>query len=286
MFQEDFRPIPRSISDRAESADGHYAKQWGQSAFEVSPMLPLRDSNDDTGIDLKMPTPKKKGHSRQNSLEGHMMDVLTLTKAVAESPADSTTSSETTDSDEEEPGESTVHCEVKYPSMPGSLKFPSQTGKPNRLVLVMVGLPARGKTFISRKICRYVTWLGHNCKVFNVGQYRRVQDGERGTGYQGADFFDKNNPEAAKQRKGAAVLALEEMISWLMGEGQVAIFDATNTTWERRQWVLNECHSRQFQVLFVESLCNDPSIIENNVHKHKIKSADYVGMDPEVSVHC
>ena len=37
----------------------------------------------------------------------------------------------------------------------------------------MVGLPARGKTYISRKICRYLSWLGYKCKVFNIGNYRR-----------------------------------------------------------------------------------------------------------------
>uniref|UniRef100_A0A0M3JDG1 6PF2K domain-containing protein n=1 Tax=Anisakis simplex TaxID=6269 RepID=A0A0M3JDG1_ANISI len=27
-------------------------------------------------------------------------------------------------------------------------------------VIVMVGLPARGKTYISRKLCRYLKWIG------------------------------------------------------------------------------------------------------------------------------
>lgn len=27
-------------------------------------------------------------------------------------------------------------------------------------VIVMVGLPARGKTYISRKLCRYLEWIG------------------------------------------------------------------------------------------------------------------------------
>lgn len=37
----------------------------------------------------------------------------------------------------------------------------------------MVGLPARGKTYISRKICRYLNWLGFKSRVFNIGNYRR-----------------------------------------------------------------------------------------------------------------
>ncbi|VDK67597.1 unnamed protein product [Cylicostephanus goldi] len=27
-------------------------------------------------------------------------------------------------------------------------------------VIVMVGLPARGKTYISKKLCRYLNWIG------------------------------------------------------------------------------------------------------------------------------
>lgn len=41
------------------------------------------------------------------------------------------------------------------------------------MVIGMVGLPARGKTYISRKICRYLNWMGFKSKVFNIGNYRR-----------------------------------------------------------------------------------------------------------------
>ena len=34
------------------------------------------------------------------------------------------------------------------------------------LAIIMVGLPARGKTYISRKIARYLTWLGARARYF------------------------------------------------------------------------------------------------------------------------
>ena len=44
-----------------------------------------------------------------------------------------------------------------------------------KIVLAMVGLPARGKTYIARKIARLLNWLGVPTRVFNVGEYRRTR---------------------------------------------------------------------------------------------------------------
>ncbi|KAI0025733.1 6-phosphofructo-2-kinase [Xylariomycetidae sp. FL0641] len=43
-----------------------------------------------------------------------------------------------------------------------------------KLVIVMVGLPARGKSYITKKLRRYLSWQQHNTKIFNVGNRRRV----------------------------------------------------------------------------------------------------------------
>lgn len=42
-----------------------------------------------------------------------------------------------------------------------------------KLILVMVGLPARGKSYIVKMLIRYLTWTGIHAKVFNVGEFRR-----------------------------------------------------------------------------------------------------------------
>ncbi|KAI0518448.1 6-phosphofructo-2-kinase [Xylaria bambusicola] len=44
-----------------------------------------------------------------------------------------------------------------------------------KLVIVMVGLPARGKSYITKKLRRYLAWQQHNTKIFNVGNRRRIQ---------------------------------------------------------------------------------------------------------------
>jgi 6-phosphofructo-2-kinase len=46
-----------------------------------------------------------------------------------------------------------------------------------KLVIVMVGLPARGKSYIVKKIARYLNWLQHPTKIFNVGNRRRIAAG-------------------------------------------------------------------------------------------------------------
>ncbi|KAJ5345502.1 Bifunctional 6-phosphofructo-2-kinase/fructose-2 6-bisphosphate 2-phosphatase [Penicillium brevicompactum] len=47
-----------------------------------------------------------------------------------------------------------------------------------KLVIVMVGLPARGKSYITKKLARYMNWLQHDTEIFNVGQRRRVAAGK------------------------------------------------------------------------------------------------------------
>lgn len=44
----------------------------------------------------------------------------------------------------------------------------------------MVGLPARGKSYITKKIQRYLSWQQHNTRIFNVGNRRRVAAGVSG----------------------------------------------------------------------------------------------------------
>ncbi|KAK3321090.1 6-phosphofructo-2-kinase-domain-containing protein [Cercophora scortea] len=46
-----------------------------------------------------------------------------------------------------------------------------------KLVIIMVGLPARGKSYITKKIQRYLSWQQHNSRIFNVGNRRRIAAG-------------------------------------------------------------------------------------------------------------
>ena len=51
-----------------------------------------------------------------------------------------------------------------------------------KLVIIMVGLPARGKSYLTKKIQRYLSWQQHNSRIFNVGNRRRVIAGAQPSG--------------------------------------------------------------------------------------------------------
>lgn len=201
----------------------------------------------------------------------------------------------------------------------------------SRLVIVLVGLPARGKSFVARKITHFLNWTGVKCKIFNVGKYRRdayamVQksksnSSETGqTGQCDADFFDPKNEEAAVLREQVAECALRDMLRWLDEEEEdegdesshhsnvegispnfrakqsgrlnerIAIYDATNSTNKRRQWLLEECTSvakrgeKTTGIVFVESICDDKELLMEN-YKFKVSnSPDYQGMSYEASI--
>lgn len=131
---------------------------------------------------------------------------------------------------------------------------------------------------VNRIVCRYLTWLGINTKVFNVGNYRRKLAGA----HVPHTFFDPANPEGEKSRKEAAAEALADMMRWFEeDEGIVAIYDATNSTKTRRAWLQESLNKEDIQVLFIESICQDEEVILNNIKDVKLSSPDYVDIDPD-----
>jgi 6-phosphofructo-2-kinase/fructose-2,6-biphosphatase 2 len=159
----------------------------------------------------------------------------------------------------------------------------------------MVGLPARGKTYIASKgkltdreiskntyfipvVNRYLAWLGIKTQIFSVGNYRRKLAGLNLP----HTFFDIHNTEALKKRHEAAAMALNDLIQWFdKEEGTVGILDATNSTKKARAWINHELSSRNIQVLFIESICDDENIILSNIKDVKLSSPDYRNRDPD-----
>lgn len=71
------------------------------------------------------------------------------------------------------------------------------------------------------------------------------------------------------------------MLAWFRAGGVIGILDATNSTVDRRRWVLDTCRAAGVEVLFVESKCDDEDLIMANIRDVKTTSPDYKGQDPE-----
>lgn len=278
-----------------------------------------------------------------------------------------------------------------------------------KLVIVMVGLPARGKSYITKKLARYLNWLQHDTRIFNVGERRRVAAGGPNTlektpsqtarevhrasvaavptgivdqeelsktrshdlpqraasvaqivlndstkveapstpkeevtrlppppgmtrtttkerkeyqekkeieelekkfpelaeaqaqmedappavepetehMEQSASFFDPKNKKAALVREQVAMETLDELLDYVLDQnGSIGIFDATNSTLERRKMIMRRIRERagpDLNVLFLESRCEDKDLLEGNM-RLKLNGPDYKGMDPDVAL--
>lgn len=104
---------------------------------------------------------------------------------------------------------------------------------------------------------------------------------------QSADFFDPENVKAAQLRDQVALSTLDELLDYILsGNGTVGILDATNSTVERRQAIIDRVRQRagpELGVLFLESLCLDQNILEAN-KRLKLSGPDYKDQDPVVSL--
>ncbi|KAK5044846.1 hypothetical protein LTR84_010384 [Exophiala bonariae] len=166
-----------------------------------------------------------------------------------------------------------------------SSSTPWSCHSPPKLIIVLVGLPARGKSYIARKLCRYLNWLQYGTRIFNVGDKRRHL--KNLYTQHNANFFDPADHKAAKIREVAAMATLEELLDFLLlGGGSVALFDATNTTLPRRRAIVERVKQRtgsQTEILFLESQCFDEELLESNMML-KLSGPDYKGHDPKASL--
>ena len=139
---------------------------------------------------------------------------------------------------------------------------------------------------MAKRLCQYLRFFhGARTQVFNVGSYRRKMMGKTKAD---SEFF-RGNGENDALRKSFARAALKDLVDFLFQEdlgsnleqrsadsGRVAIFDATNTTKERREWIRAQPDGLPLKLLFIESVCTDQAIIDRNIWHVKVNNEDYV----------
>lgn len=180
-----------------------------------------------------------------------------------------------------------IHDLPEKESMAPAQLYSTESGRlfhSGRIVIVTVGLPARGKTHVSVAIARYLRWLGVKTHIFHLGDYRRAHVGSQGEVPD--DYFHVNaSTTSVLLRNKILKRCREDILHFLNHEnGQIAIYDAVNPLCSGRRALAKEFEKHKIQTLFIESHCTDERIIEENVRSVKISSPDYVGWAPEDAV--
>lgn len=131
-----------------------------------------------------------------------------------------------------------------------------------KLYVAMVGLPARGKSTLAKRIKSGLSQQGIRTAIFNNGELRRTLYGaESGT----AEFFNPENARAQRLREQIALQNMERARAWLSNGGDVAIIDATNGSLAQRA-ALTE-HLQDRPVLFVECVNDDPLLLDASIRR-------------------
>ena len=176
----------------------------------------------------------------------------------------------------------------------------SLTADSAKLILAMVGLPARGKSFISHKLYAFLNWSGTRTQIFNAGQKRRLAEPEDSQAVAAAEgprpmqrersaasFFDPTDPDAKAAREEIAMETLDELLRWFEAGGEVGIYDATNSTLARRAEVLaraaaaSERAGHSVNVVFIESICDEAALLEANMLAKVRASPDFRSLSEE-----
>jgi broad specificity phosphatase PhoE/predicted kinase len=147
-----------------------------------------------------------------------------------------------------------------------------------KLYIVMVGLPAMGKSTIAHKLCRNLEQEGLDARIFNNGDLRRSlldMDTSR------PEFYDPRNREGASIREKIAIANLEAARSYLRHGGKVAIVDATNASRGRRRTIMRTLSDHP--LLFVECLNQDQDLILTSIEQ-KAKMAEFRGLSLDEAV--
>lgn len=131
-----------------------------------------------------------------------------------------------------------------------------------KLLIVMMGLPARGKSTMARKIARTLELDEVKVRVFNNGELRRQLLGEESSL---PDFFSSRNENGVASREQIARINLEWAREFLADSGRVAILDASNVQKKRRRFI--EEMFADFTVLFIECVNADAEALEANLER-------------------
>ncbi|AAS51737.1 ADL183Cp [Eremothecium gossypii ATCC 10895] len=166
-----------------------------------------------------------------------------------------------------------------------------------KFLVVLVGLPAVGKSTISGHLIRFLQnnpRLSHlRCGVFNAGQVRRdLTYSGRSMKLANSSGEDLFNPKNSDKKNMYARITLERLFRELDADRcDIAIFDATNSTISRRRFIFQQVHEYNTRLgsdinitpIVLQVTCNDENFIRFNIH-NKTFNQDYFDKPYEYAV--
>lgn len=154
------------------------------------------------------------------------------------------------------------------------------TPKDEKLYIVMVGLPGRGKSTIALRLLEMFNNDKITTKIFNNGSLRRKFKNLKNS--YSAEFYHPQNSEGVELRKMFAQINMEKAKEFLSAKGQIAILDATNVSRERREMI--EEFLTDHPVLFIECINDDEDIINLSIIE-KTKTSEFEKLSQEEAFH-
>ncbi|CAN3374324.1 hypothetical protein DIRU0_D13828 [Diutina rugosa] len=150
-----------------------------------------------------------------------------------------------------------------------------------KIIFMLVGLPASGKSTICKQLNRYFNKHHFTSGIYNAGDVRRQL-----VSFENSDFFDPNNAAGQREREHFADITVNNLVRDLnSGDIQIGFLDATNTTIMRRKRMVHklvdEVDNPKIVVMNIQ--CNQPELVNFNI-ACKTKNADYAERDYEEAI--
>ena len=138
-----------------------------------------------------------------------------------------------------------------------------------KLYIVMVGLPARGKSTLATKIKDNLLNDAVRTRIFNNGDLRRKLI-PNNTSF--AEFYNPKNSQGMAIREEIARINIKKAHEYLKKGGNVAILDATNASLTRRKLIQHLLNNHP--ILFIECINNNDEILKSSIMR-KIETKEF-----------
>lgn len=153
----------------------------------------------------------------------------------------------------------------------------------SKTLVILVGLPASGKSTVSKQLAQMLKSNDYKTLIYNAGNIRRTMKQT----FSDADFFDPKNKQARSQRELYATMSMENLLEdFRHNRITVGCLDATNTTKARRARMIEMARASGISfanIVVLDISCTDEKLLTFNI-AGKASNVDYCGRDVSESI--